>query len=87
MGEMGCPICGCPQVRWLRISTVARHFGCSAKKVRRLLKEGALEGVRLGREWRVDHNSLDRLVRQYSLEEGLPPSVPPSRTGAWGGRV
>jgi len=67
---MNCPVCGCPPVKWLRVSTVARHFKCSPRKVRRLVQSGELEGVRLGREWRVDHDSLDRLVRYYSLEGG-----------------
>lgn len=62
-----CRLCGCPDVKWLRVSTVARQFRCSPKKVRRLIKSGDLEGVQLGREWRVDHASVDRLVRQFSL--------------------
>ncbi len=64
---MPCEICGCPNVKWLRVSTVARHFACSTKKVRRLIKSGCLLGVRLGREWRVDHASVDRLVQECSL--------------------
>ena len=67
MATMRCEVCGCPKVRWLRVSTVAQHFDCSSKKLRRLLKSGALEGVQIGREWRVDHESVDRLVRNYSL--------------------
>ena len=65
---MNCKLCGCPKVRWLRVTTVARQFGCTSRKVRRLLANGTLEGVRLGREWRVDHECVDRLVERYSLE-------------------
>jgi excisionase family DNA binding protein len=75
---MLCPTCGCPKTRWLRVETVAKQFGCSAKKVRRLLHQGELEGVRLGREWRVDHKSLDRLVRRHSLSGGLGDARPSS---------
>ena len=65
---MACPICGCPDVRWVRVSTVAQQFGCSEKKVRRMIKKGELEGVQFGREWRVDHRSLDRLVAGEAVE-------------------
>lgn len=68
---MICEVCGCPAARWLRVSTVARRFKCSTKKVRRLIKRGELEGVRFGGEWRVDHDSLDDYVRKDSLEAGI----------------
>ena len=64
---MRCETCGCPEGRWLRVRTVAQHFGCDPKKVRRLIHMGELEALRFGREWRVDHASLDRLVRRHSL--------------------
>jgi len=63
-----CETCGCPDAKWLTVETVARHFGCTPKKIRRLIRSGELEGVRLGRNWRVDHRSVDRLVRSHSLE-------------------
>ena len=66
---MPCPVCGCPTVRWLRVLMVAEKFDCSEKKVRRMMKHGELEGVRFGGEWRVDHRSLDRLVRGEPVEE------------------
>lgn len=72
---MICKLCGCPNTKWLRVCTVADRFECSTKKVRRLILSGQLEGVRLGREWRVDHKSLDRLVREWSLAGGTEPGV------------
>ena len=66
-GEFRCEVCGCPKVRWLRVSTVAEKFDCSSKKVRRLLKSGQVDGVRFGGEWRVDHRSLDRYVKEDSV--------------------
>ena len=75
-GGKHCELCGCPQVKWLRVITVARQFGCSPRKIRRLLASGELEGLRLGREWRVNHESLDELVERYSLHGGLPPEGP-----------
>jgi len=65
---MNCAVCGCPNVKWLRVSTVAKQFGCSARKVRRFLHSGCLEGVLFGRDWRVDHASLDRFVQGQLLE-------------------
>jgi len=69
---MACPICGCPEVRWLRVSTVARQFGCDPKRVRRLIKRGDIDGVRFGRQWRVDHESLDEYVRRDSVRFSVP---------------
>jgi len=71
---MICKVCGCPDVKWLRVRVVADRFECSGKKVRRLLLSGRLEGMRLGREWRVLHESLDRLVREWSLEGQVDPA-------------
>lgn len=65
---MICKVCGCPGTRWLRVRTVAERFGCSPKKIRRLILSGEMDAVRLGREWRIDHASVDRLVRAWSLE-------------------
>lgn len=64
---MPCQICGCPTVRWLRVGTVATQFGCSPKKVRRMIKQGELDGIQFGGQWRVDHVSLDRYVRKDAL--------------------
>lgn len=69
---MVCEICGCPTARWLRVGTVARQFKCSAKKVRRLIKRGELDGVRFGGQWRVDHESLDEYVREDSVRFAVP---------------
>jgi len=74
---MACQICGCPEVRWLRVSTVAEQFKCSSKVVRRLVRTGAVEGVRFGGDWRVDHQSLDDYVRRESVRFSVPEEYPP----------
>ena len=63
---MACPVCGCPQVKWLRTATVARQFGCSRRTVLRMIERGEVDGVRFGRSWRVEHSSLDDYVRRDS---------------------
>jgi excisionase family DNA binding protein len=73
MGEdsaIACGTCGCPDRRWLSVAEVAGQFGFSPKHVRRLLAAGELSGVRLGREWRIDHDALDRLV--FGKQGGQP---------------
>ena len=62
-----CPICGCPRGRWLRVSTVARQFGASLKRVRRMIKAGELDAVRFGGQWHIDHASLDDYVSRDSV--------------------
>jgi len=65
--RMLCEVCGCPAGRWLSVGVIATHFRCSRKRVRRLIKMGELDAMMVGREWRVDHESLDRLVRRQSV--------------------
>ena len=72
---MACKICGCPEVRWLRVGTVADQFECSRKLVRRLLKSGEIDGVLFGGEWRIDHASLDGFVQRDSVR--FSPAQPP----------
>lgn len=74
---MACKICGCPEVRWLRVSTVATELKCSPKCVRRLIKRGAIDAVRVGRQWRVDHKSLDDYVRRGSVRFWVPDAEAP----------
>jgi len=37
-----------------------------------MLKSGELDGIKFGNEWRVDHRSVDRLVRSRGLPEDAP---------------
>ena len=67
---MECPVCGCTRLRWLTVGAVAERFGCSPKLVRRLLKNGEIEGTRIGNRWRIDHESLDDYVRRESVGFG-----------------
>lgn len=69
---MRCTVCGCPAVRWLRVSTVARQFNCTSKRLRRLIKQGEIDAVRLGGRWRIDHESLDDYVRRDSVRFSAP---------------
>ena len=64
---MFCEICGCPRERWLRTTTVARQFGASAKRVRRMIKSGEIDGVMFGGQWRIDHQSLDAMIKRESV--------------------
>jgi len=54
---------------WISI----RDTGLPPKTVRRLLKTGALEGRRVGREWRVSRASVDAYMRAEDPAEGADP--------------
>jgi excisionase family DNA binding protein len=64
---MTCPTCGCPSTSWLRVSTVARQFGCTPRTVLRMIERGDIDAVPFGRGWRVDHRSLDDFLRQGTV--------------------
>ena len=67
---MRCAICGCPNVKWLRVRKVAAQLECSPRTVRRLIQSNKVVGIRVRREWRVEHSSLHRLVRRQTAGEG-----------------
>ena len=65
---MQCKVCGCPNARWLRVETVAKVLRCSQRTVRRMLNSGQLGGVKVRRQWRVDHDGLHRLIETHSVD-------------------
>ena len=71
---MQCPVCGCPQSRWMRPLTVARVLRCSERTVRRMLARGQLAGIKVRRQWRVDHNGLHQLIETHSVAYTPDPS-------------
>lgn len=61
---MICPVCGCPKQRkWLRVQTIARVLGCCPRTIRRMIQRGELDACKVGRDWRVEHWSLDAHIR------------------------
>ena len=51
----------------LTVREAAEQLGCAPKTVRKLIRAGALRGVRLGREWRVDQDQLDLFVKRRTV--------------------
>jgi excisionase family DNA binding protein len=45
-----------------KLKEVATELCCAVKTVRRLIHDGKLRAVRLGREWRVDDNDLAAFI-------------------------
>ena len=59
-----CQTCGCPDLEWLPVSTVARRLQVSTWTVRRMLARGTLHGRKLSpRKWLIEHKSLDAWLR------------------------
>lgn len=46
------------------IPTLSRVFGVSQSCARRLVKDGLVPAIRVGRQWRVDENQLAEWVRR-----------------------
>jgi excisionase family DNA binding protein len=40
--------------RYVPVRDLARLLGCGQKTVRRLLREGTVPGIKVGRDWRAD---------------------------------
>jgi len=61
-----CPICKfVPRSQaWIRTPAVAAHLGCSVKQIERMVAAGELRGIRLTRQLRIAHESLDEYVRR-----------------------
>jgi excisionase family DNA binding protein len=47
----------------LSITEAARQLGVSDQVVRLALHRGQLDGFRIGRNWRIDPDSVDRVKR------------------------
>ncbi len=70
-----CPVCGCPDRALLRTAEVARVLNVHQRTVRRMCRDGRLDGLR-DRHWRVRHESLHDHLDLVTEESVAPP--PPS---------
>ena len=66
-----CPICGCIPTRAINANTAAAALACSRRQVTRMLADGRLRGFRVGRDWRVYHDSLDGYIQQSGSLGGV----------------
>lgn len=57
---------------FIDVATAARHYGVSAKTIRRRIAEGALPAVRVGRLIRIDPDDLDAMARPIPSAAGGP---------------
>jgi len=53
------------------VADVARKLSCSRQTVRRMLRDGTVPGLKLGREWRVDPAQVI-----LALSQGARPTTP-----------
>lgn len=52
----------------MTISEVAEYLGLHELTVRRLAREGQLPALKLGRQWRVKRDLLEKWIEQRSLD-------------------
>ncbi|MFL7807260.1 MAG: helix-turn-helix domain-containing protein [Anaerolineae bacterium] len=55
-----------PQI--MTISDVAEYLGLHELTVRRLAREGAIPALKLGRQWRVKRDLLEKWIDNRSME-------------------
>ena len=55
-----------PQI--LTIAQVAEYLGLHELTVRRLAREGAIPALKLGRQWRVKRDLLDKWIENRSMD-------------------
>ena len=56
-----------PLPRLLEVQHVAHRLSASQEFVRRLIREGKLEAIRLGTRWRVDPAALQAFIDQQRV--------------------
>lgn len=59
----------------LTTTQVARIFQKSPKTIRRWLRDGVLDGTRIGRDWYVTPGAVDRMVDRVGAEALNPGDV------------
>jgi excisionase family DNA binding protein len=52
----------------MTISDVAEYLGLHELTVRRLAREGAIPALKLGRQWRVKRDLLEKWIDNRSME-------------------
>lgn len=52
----------------MTIADVAEHLGLHELTVRRLAREGAIPALKLGRQWRVKRDLLEKWIESRSME-------------------
>jgi excisionase family DNA binding protein len=52
----------------MTISQVAAYLGLHELTVRRLAREGEIPALKLGRQWRVKQDLLDRWIEERSMD-------------------
>jgi excisionase family DNA binding protein len=52
----------------MTIADVAQYLGLHELTVRRLAREGALPALKLGRQWRVKRDLLEKWIETRSME-------------------
>ena len=53
-----------PRASLLRPADVAEELHVSTREVQRLLRQGTLPGIKVGRRWRVAPAALDRYIEE-----------------------
>ena len=59
-----CPICGCRDGKWLRVRSVSEMLEVPMRTVQSWIQDGKLQAVRVGRQYRIVHESLDDFLRR-----------------------
>jgi excisionase family DNA binding protein len=52
----------------MTIAEVSQYLGLHELTVRRLAREGAIPALKLGRQWRIKRDLLERWIEQRSLD-------------------
>lgn len=50
------------------LAEIARMFSCNKDTVKRWIKEGRIESLKIGREYRVTLPALEKAVARFTLE-------------------
>ena len=65
----------------MTIAEVAAYLGLHELTVRRLAREGAIPALKLGRQWRVKRDLLEKWIEKRSLRNLGKAGVAPSTEG------
>ena len=63
-----------PQI--MTIADVAEYLGLHELTVRRLAREGAIPALKLGRQWRIKRDLLEKWIENRSLDNVVDISPP-----------
>jgi len=67
-----CDVCGCSISLWLPVRPVAARLCVSPQTMYNLIRDGQVQAVKMGGQWRIRHAGFDAYLQRREKSPRLP---------------